>query len=75
MSKQREHWGSKLGFIMKRSLVKDEFLKGTTMNRFMNVWQFLIRWLVPIAVFIIILEKSNIININNIVQQLIRQNS
>ena len=64
-----------VGFIMKRSLVKEEFLKGTTMNRFMNVWLFLIRWLVPIAVFIIILEKSNIININNVVQQIIRQNS
>jgi len=62
-----------VGFVMKRARVKEEFLKGTTMNRFLNVWLFLIRWLVPIAVFIIILEKSNIININNIVQQIIRQ--
>jgi len=59
-----------VGFIMKKSQVKEEFLKGTTMNRFITLWLFLIRWLVPIAVFIIILEKSNIININNIIQQI-----
>ena len=59
-----------VGFVMKKILVKDEFTQGTTMPRFVGIWLFLIRWLVPIAMIIIILDKGNIINFNALFQKL-----
>jgi neurotransmitter:Na+ symporter, NSS family len=53
-----------VGWFMDKRIAKEEYLKGTKMVRFLRVWLFLIRWLAPIGIFIIILQESGIIDIS-----------
>ncbi|MBS0649909.1 MAG: sodium-dependent transporter, partial [Verrucomicrobia bacterium] len=56
-----------LGWFVQRQTAYDEFLKGTTLGKLMRPWFFAIRWLAPLAIFLIILQESGVIDINTIV--------
>jgi len=52
-----------IGYVMKKEIIKNEFLKGATINYLFSPWFFTIRYLVPIAIIFIILGETQIINI------------
>lgn len=55
-----------VGWIVDRRLTLDEMSKGTDSRRYLKVWFFCVRWLAPIAIFIIILQNGGIIDINKL---------
>ncbi|HSW73402.1 MAG TPA: sodium-dependent transporter [Chlamydiales bacterium] len=57
-----------VGWFMDRRLASEEYLKGTKMVRLLRVWLFLIRWLAPVGIFIIILQESGLIDLKELLQ-------
>lgn len=55
-----------VSFVMKKAFTEEEFSKGTTLKKMMHVWFFLVRYLAPIAILIIILQESGIINLSKL---------
>lgn len=55
-----------LGWRLKKELVREEFLKGTTLGSLFNIWFFLIRWAAPVAVILIFLQKGGFINLDKL---------
>ncbi|NGX48608.1 MAG: hypothetical protein K940chlam5_00196 [Candidatus Anoxychlamydiales bacterium] len=55
-----------ISFVMKKSFSKEEFTKGTTIPKLMHTWFFLVRYVAPIAILIIILQQSGIINLSKL---------
>lgn len=56
-----------VGHVMGKKTVKEEFLSGTSMRYFVTPWLFLLRFVAPVAIFIVILEESGIINISKLI--------
>ncbi|MBS0621111.1 MAG: sodium-dependent transporter [Verrucomicrobia bacterium] len=56
-----------IGWVMQRQTAYEEFLKGTTLIRWMRPWFFAIRYVAPIAILLIILQEGGIIDINLLV--------
>ena len=56
-----------VGWVMQRQVAHSEFLQGTTLVKWLKPWFFIIRWVAPIAILIIILQEGGIIDINTIV--------
>ncbi len=50
-----------IGFIMEKHASHDEFLKGSMLRKILRPWYFSVKWVAPIAVFLIILEKAGIL--------------
>ncbi len=57
-----------VGWFLDKKISSDEFLKGTTFGKLLHIWFFLIKWLAPIAILLVILQESGIIDANLIVQ-------
>ncbi|MCH9627412.1 MAG: hypothetical protein S4CHLAM2_10510 [Chlamydiales bacterium] len=55
-----------IGWRLKRETVQDEFLKGTTLGYLFGGWYFLIRWVAPVAVILIFLQKGGFINLDSL---------
>lgn len=55
-----------LGWFVNRDITFEEFSKGTQMVRIMKYWFFLIRWLAPVAIILIILQEGGIIEFNKL---------
>jgi len=55
-----------IGWRLKKELVKEEFLKGTTLGYLFTLWFFLIRWVAPVAVILIFLQKGGFINLDKL---------
>ncbi|MCC5831552.1 MAG: sodium-dependent transporter [Chlamydiales bacterium] len=55
-----------LGWRLKKELVREEFLRGTTFGSIFTVWYFLIRWLVPLAVIVIFLQRAGFIDLDKL---------
>ena len=51
-----------IGWKMDKSLVWQEFLSGASWKWTWSFWLFFIRWVVPVAIFTVILQKSGLIN-------------
>lgn len=56
-----------IGWFMEKRLATEEFAKGSTLLKLLKPWYFLIRWLAPAAIILVILQESGIIDINLIV--------
>lgn len=54
------------GWYMKRSEIREEFTAGTSWGKIFGVWLFFIRWFAPIAIVLIILQRSGIIDLDTI---------
>ncbi|NGX34883.1 MAG: hypothetical protein K1060chlam1_01243 [Candidatus Anoxychlamydiales bacterium] len=55
-----------ISFVMKKAFSEEEFKKGTTIPKLMHTWFFLVRYVAPIAILIIILQQSGIINLSKL---------
>ncbi len=53
-----------VGWFMDKKIAKEEYLKGTTLRKGLRLWFFLIRWVAPVGVLIIILQEAKVIDIN-----------
>ena len=53
-----------IGIVMKKELTKEEFLRGTTMGYLFKPWFFMVRYVAPLAVALIILEQAGILNLS-----------
>lgn len=47
-----------IGWHLKKAFVREEFKKGTRMVALFSIWFFLIRWIAPIAIILIFLQKG-----------------
>jgi len=56
-----------IGWVMDKKITHEEFFKGTTLKKLFRPWLFLVRWVAPLAIVLIILQESGIIDINMIV--------
>lgn len=57
-----------IGWFMPRQTSHGEFLQGSTLGKWMRPWFFIMRWVAPIAMLLIILQEGGIIDINAIVE-------
>lgn len=57
-----------VGWVMGKQLISEQFLMGTKMKKILPLWLFLLRYIAPIGVFIVILQTGNIINISALTQ-------
>jgi NSS family neurotransmitter:Na+ symporter len=55
-----------VSFVMKKQFSEQEFIQGTKFGKIMNTWFFLVRYVAPIAIFIIILQESGVINLSKL---------
>lgn len=52
------------GWFLLPSISQEEFSSGTNYKSLWSVWLFFIRWITPVAIVLIILQQSGIINID-----------
>jgi len=55
-----------MGWFMDKRLSSQEFVKGTAFLKLLRGWFFMIRWLAPVAIILIILQEGGVIDINKI---------
>ncbi len=51
-----------VGWYMDKKDIADEYLKGTAFTKWFGVWRFLIRWVAPIGILLVVLQESGIID-------------
>lgn len=56
------------GWVLDREECREEFCSGTFMHWLWRPWIFSIRWIVPIAIFIILLQTSGIIDVDALIR-------
>lgn len=54
------------GFVLDKEVAKKEFLSGTKWGWLFTPWLFFIRWIVPIAIGLIILQQSGLIQVDTL---------
>ncbi len=60
------------GWILNKSISKEEFEQGTSFKKIYGVWLFAIRFLCPLVVLIILLQEAGIFNLSKIIQYFTR---
>lgn len=50
-----------LGWVVDRNISFEEFTAGDAKRGMWNVWHFFMRWIIPVVILLIILEKSNLL--------------
>lgn len=55
-----------IGWHLKAELIKSEFFLGTNLTYLFSPWFFVIKWIAPIAIALIFLQKSGFINIEKL---------
>jgi NSS family neurotransmitter:Na+ symporter len=55
-----------IGWVVPKSLWKEEFLSGSKAKAIFPIWYFFIKFLAPLLIILIILQKSELINFNKI---------
>jgi NSS family neurotransmitter:Na+ symporter len=53
-----------VGHVLSKEISHEEFKTGTSLKFLFKPWFFFMRWIVPLAILLIILQKSNLINID-----------
>lgn len=53
-----------VGWIMDQKVAKREFLFGTQLTRLPTLWFFCVRWLVPLAILVIILQEAEVFDVS-----------
>lgn len=57
------------GWFLDKSISKEEFEAGTAWKWMWTPWMFFMRWIAPIAIIAIMLQKSGIINIDTLLKR------
>lgn len=52
-----------IGFIVKKELAREEFAMGTGLSRLFSPWFFMIKFVAPLVVIIIILEQTGVLHL------------
>lgn len=55
-----------VSFVMKKAFSQEEYSKGTTIHKTMHIWFFLVRYIAPAAILIIILQQSGVIKFSKL---------
>ncbi len=55
-----------LGWFIDKRIPNEEFMKGTTLGKLRGVWMFVIRYIAPIAIILVILQEGGVIDINKL---------
>jgi NSS family neurotransmitter:Na+ symporter len=53
-----------VGWGLKKEISKEEFPLGRKWQVFFQIWHFFMKWIIPLTIFLIILQKSGIINLD-----------
>jgi neurotransmitter:Na+ symporter, NSS family len=54
------------GWVFDREICKEEFMQGSSFKWLWRPWLFFIRWIAPVAITLIILQQSGLVNIDNL---------
>lgn len=54
------------GWVLKKEIAKEEFLSGTSLPWLFKPWLFFIRWIAPLAIGAIMLQKSGLIDVDSL---------
>lgn len=52
------------GWFLDENIIKEEFYSGTTLRWMFRPWMFFMRWVAPVAIVFIILQRSGLIDID-----------
>jgi neurotransmitter:Na+ symporter, NSS family len=55
-----------VGWFLNKPLMRIEFASGTAYAKFFSVWHFFVRWIVPVGIFLVLLQEAGIIDIDRI---------
>lgn len=55
-----------LGWIVDKKICEKEFIQSPKQKTLFAIWRFFIKWLVPLTIFIIIVEKSGLIDFDKL---------
>ncbi|CCB88287.1 sodium-dependent transporter [Simkania negevensis] len=55
-----------IGWVLKRDIPKNEFPFGKKWHFYFLLWRFFIKWIIPITIFLIILQKSGLVDFDYI---------
>jgi neurotransmitter:Na+ symporter, NSS family len=55
-----------IGWFMDKRVSQQEFLKGTSLGKLLKIWFFVIRWIVPVAILLVILHEGGVIDMNRL---------
>ncbi|MFZ4098897.1 MAG: sodium-dependent transporter [Chlamydiia bacterium] len=56
------------GWFLDPCVLKSEFMKGTGWGWLFQPWRFVIRWVAPVAIILVIMDQAGIINFNALMQ-------
>lgn len=54
------------GWVLDKEIAKEEFQAGTSLKGLWKIWLFFTKWIAPIAIIIIMLQSSGLIDIDNL---------
>lgn len=52
------------GWFFKKTDVFEEFISGTAWKKLFSIWHFFIKWVVPLAILLVILQRGGLIDID-----------
>lgn len=55
-----------VGWVMKKDLLRSGFVQGSRFGALFSSWLFLVRWVVPLGIILVILQEGGIINIDDV---------
>ncbi len=55
-----------IGWILRKAPSREEFPEGSGWHKFFLLWHFLMKWLIPVFILLIILQKSGLINFDSL---------
>ncbi|NGX50780.1 MAG: hypothetical protein K1060chlam2_00631 [Chlamydiae bacterium] len=55
-----------VGWVMDKEVAREEFVFGATLKFLYHPWRFFIRWVVPLMILIIIIQKSGLYNFDKL---------
>lgn len=59
-----------VGWFVHKKIIKEEFLRGSKLRYIFGIWFFLVKWLAPIGIILMILQEGDIIDINKMIQMI-----
>jgi len=57
-----------VGWVMDKKIAREEFVFGTKLAYLFRPWRFFLRWVVPLTILIIIIQKSGLYNFDQLLR-------
>lgn len=55
-----------IGWVLERKILQDDFPLGKEWRLFFRVWHFFMKWVIPAVIFVIILQKSGLVDFDKV---------